>query len=129
MGMFDYYRPKPDIQCPVCGASGLEWQGKDGPSALFVWEQGHAGPIDHLVPDECKWKPGERAQARLPGRFEIYAKCRCPTFLEAVGVAEGGVWIRTELLGPDNAVAYPQESERQFRERLSVLGKHPGHRE
>jgi hypothetical protein len=127
MGMFDHYRPKPDIGCPICGASGLEWQGKDGPCALFVWEQGQAAPVDQLVPMECAISHKERAKVRLPIRFEIYAKCQCPTFLNAVGVTERGVWIRTELLTAANALAYPHESGRQFRKRQAAYGKHPGH--
>ena len=127
MGMFDHYRPKPELQCPVCRASGLEWQGKDGPCALYVWEPGQAGPVDHLVPDECKWSPEDQAKVRLPVRFEIYAECGCPTFLDAVGFTEHGVWTRTELLSPTNAVAYPHESEREFSKRLAAFAEHPGH--
>lgn len=127
MGMFDHYRPKPDIGCSVCGVSELEWQGKDGPCALFVWEQGHAAPVDQLVSEDCAILPQKRAKVRLPRRFEIYAKCQCPTFLRAVGSTEHGVWMRTELLSPINAVAYPDESEREFRKRLAALAKHPGH--
>jgi hypothetical protein len=127
MGMFDHYRPKPEIACPVCGASGLEWQGKDGPCALFVWEQGEAAPVDQIASDDCKLPPDRRATWRLPARFEIYAQCQCPTFLAAVGVAAGGVWTRTELLTPTNAIAYPDESERQFRKRLADYAEHPGH--
>ena len=91
--MFDYHRPKPDLECPACGASLLEWQGKNG----------------------------------LPARSEIYATCRCSTRLIAAGVTEHGIWTRTELLNPTNAMAYPQESEREFRKRLDAFAKHPGH--
>lgn len=100
MGMFDYYRPKPGLSCAVCGTTNLEWQGKDGRCGLFVWEQGQPAPVDQLVDDECKILPQDRAEMRLPVRFEIYAKCECPTFLEAVGITEHGVWTRTELLSP-----------------------------
>ena len=127
MGMFDHYRPKPEIACPVCGASQLEWQGKDGPCALFVWEQGQIAPVDQMASDDCKLPPEKREAWRLPARFEIYARCRCPTFLAAVGVTERGVWTRTELLSPTNAVAYPDESERQFKKRLAAFREHPGH--
>src|SRR5687768_14382785 len=91
MGMFDYYRPNPDLVCTVCGASDLEWQSKDGPCALFLWEQGQSAPVDQLVDDEWKISPESRAEFRLPVRFEIYAECRCPTFLIAVGFTEHGV--------------------------------------
>lgn len=54
MGMFDHYRPIPDVRCPVCGADGLDWQGKGGPSARLVWEQGQESPLDQRVDDECR---------------------------------------------------------------------------
>ena len=127
MGMFDYYRPKPDLLCPVCGLSDPEWQGKDGPCALFLWEQGQSSPVDQLVDDECKISLEDRAKVRLPVRFEIYTDCRCPTSLDAVGFSEHGVWTRTELLSPTNAVAYPDESEREFRKRMAAFAEHPGH--
>jgi hypothetical protein len=127
MGMFDYYRPKPDVSCPVCGASDLNWQGKDGPRELFVWEQGHAAPVDQLVDDECKVPPQERATKRLRSQFEIYAACRCPTLLDAIGTTEQGVWVKTELASPTNPLPYPGESEREFQERRSEYAKHPGH--
>ena len=125
--MFDHYRPKPDLQCPVCGALGVDWQGKDGPCGLFVWEQGQAAPVDQRVDDECKISAQARAEFRLPARFQIYSDCRCPTSFDAVGFTEQGVWTRTELLNPANAIASPYESEREFRNRLAVLAKHPGH--
>ena len=125
--MFDHYRPKPDFSCPVCGASRLEWQGTDGPCALFIWEQGQPAPVDQLADEECKISLEARAEIRLPGRFEIHARCGCPTFLTAVGVTEHGVWTWTELLSPTNAAAYPHESEREFRKRLAAFAEHPGH--
>src|ERR1043166_5990605 len=98
MGMFDYYRPKPDIRCSVCGATALDWQGKDGPCALFVWEQGQAAPVDQMASDDCKLPPERRAERRIPARFEFYVQCRCPTSITAVGMTEQGVWTRSELL-------------------------------
>ncbi len=127
MGMFDTYIPKPDLPCPVCGASHLEWQSRDGPRALFVWEQGRPAPAGQRVVDESVVSPKARAEIRLPERFEIYATCACPTFLNAVGFTEDGVWTRTELLSAANAVAYHHESEREFRKRLAALAEHLGH--
>jgi hypothetical protein len=127
MGMFDHYRPTPQIACPICGASNLEWQGKSGPCALFIWEQGHAAPVDQIGSDDFKLPPEKRATWRLPERFEIYAQCRCPTFLTAVGFTIQGVWTQTEILTPKNAVAYPDESEREYRRRLAGYAEHPGH--
>lgn len=127
MGMFGYYIPKPDVSCPACGASNLEWQGKDGPRGLFVWQQGQAAPVDQKVDEECAISLEARAEYRLPSRFEIYTDCDCPTFLTAVGTTEAGAWTRTELLTPTNAVAYPGESEREFRKRLAAYAAHPGH--
>lgn len=109
--------------------AGRNWNGRgwEGGCALFVREQGQAAPVDQLVSQECKGTPEQAARSRLPVRFEIYAECRCPTFLRAVGVTEQGVWARTELLDPVNAVAYPDESEREFSRRREALEKHRGH--
>ena len=43
MGMFDTYKPAKGHKCPVCDEELLEWQGKDGPCALFVWSEGVPG--------------------------------------------------------------------------------------
>jgi hypothetical protein len=94
---------------------------------LFVWEQGQHAPVDQLVDDECKISLEDRAEVRLPVRFEIYAECGCPTFLDAVGFTEHGVWTRTELLSPTNAVAYPHEREPEFWKRLAAITENPGH--
>ena len=125
MGMFDYFRPNPDIGCPVCGQTDLEWQGADGPCALFVWVQGQASPIDQIASDDSRIS--RRDSFRLPARFEIFADCRCPTSLAAVGVTKQGVWTQTELLNPLNAVAYPYENERDFKQRLDFLAERSGH--
>ena len=95
--------------------------------ALFVWEQGQSAPTDQLVDDECKISFDDRAEVRLPVRFEIYAECGCPTYLQAAGITEHGVWTRVELLSPTNALAYPHEGEREFRKRLAAFAEHPGH--
>lgn len=127
MGMFDYYRPMPDLPCPVCGASELEWQGKDGPCGLFVWEQGIAAPVDQFVDDDCKVPPSDRALKRLPSQFDIYAGCQCPTLLQAIGTTDQGVWTKTELASPTNALPYAHESEREFQLRRAAYAEHPGH--
>jgi hypothetical protein len=49
MGMFDWYKPTGEIECPVCGVVLIEWQGKDGPNALFVWSEGEGSPVDQPI--------------------------------------------------------------------------------
>ena len=83
--------------------------------------------MDEAVDPNRKAPEETLAKERLPERFEIYGQCMCPTDLEAVGFTEGGVWTRTELLSPSNAVPYPHENERGYRKRLAALAKHPGH--
>ena len=34
------------------GKAELLWQGKDGPCALFVWEQGQSAPVEQLVEEK-----------------------------------------------------------------------------
>ncbi len=127
--MFDYFRPLPDIACPVCEQAGLEWHGTDGPCALLVWVQGQAAPVDQMAPEECRVSPERRESFRLPARFEINTDCRCPTALAAVGVTEHGTWTKTELLNPLNAVAYPHENERDFQRRRQSLAERTRHAE
>jgi hypothetical protein len=43
--MFAWYKPEGEMKCPVCDVALLEWQGKDGPSALFVWRENVAFPV------------------------------------------------------------------------------------
>ncbi len=101
MGMFDWYKPVPDIISPVTQQLLSEWQSKDGPCALFVWQQGHISPIEHLYEEELKWNEHELSRFRLPQFFEIYtyennfdikwmAKCQCID----------GIWQETILQIP-----------------------------
>ena len=57
MGMFDWYEPSGALSCPVCSAELSEWQGKDGPCALFVWQQGFAVPVDQNVVENARCQP------------------------------------------------------------------------
>ena len=98
MGMFDYYRPKGDLRCPVCGRPLLRWQGKDGPNFLFVWVEGASAPVDQDVDDDWKLLPEERALLRLPPRFTIWCY-DCPDHqpVEADGVAGSDGWSSTVM--------------------------------
>ena len=100
MGMFDYYEPQPPIQCESCGRIVKEWQGKDGPNALFVWRQGFAAPVEQKVDEECKLSPQELAKWRLPPQFSIMpvgVNCRnCAR--EGIGRVENGVWTALEII-------------------------------
>jgi hypothetical protein len=89
--------------------------------------QGKAAPIDHPVDPDCRVPDEELAKKRLPARFEIYAGCKCSIWVEAVGFTENGVWTRTELLSPDNAISYPHENQSDYCSRLACLARHPGH--
>jgi hypothetical protein len=120
MGMFDYYRPVPPISCPSCGTPLNEWQGKDGPTALFVWEQGKAAPVDQAVGESMKCEdPGDWV---LPARFIIYAYCEsCRRLVEAVGYSDNEIWTRTELHSPDNAWRRDDESRSEFARRIEEM--------
>jgi hypothetical protein len=67
--MFDYYEPVPVLTCPKCGAELREWQGKDGPCALFVWRQHEPNPVgqrayDNNIAAEERAKLGYRDASR-----------------------------------------------------------------
>jgi hypothetical protein len=94
--MFDEYLPEVMLACPSCGASSDGWQGKDGPCALFVWQQGKAHPIAQRA-DE----PLDNASLRsfvLPDSFGFYTRCPNGHFVEAKGRCVDGVWAETTLL-------------------------------
>lgn len=99
MGMFDTYKPANALMCPVCGRRLTQWQGKDGPNALLVWEEGRSSPADQDVDDELRLPPVEVALLRLPARFLIYSY-DCPDHqpVEAVGMTVSGTWSSTEML-------------------------------
>jgi hypothetical protein len=98
MGMFDWYRPTGDLKCPACGRPLTTWQGKDGPRALFVWQQGEAAPVAQEADDDVQLAKGERQGIRLPSRFTIYSY-DCPDHhpVDADCVCVGEVWATTSI--------------------------------
>lgn len=100
MSMFDSYRPKGEHRCPGCGSRLVEWQGKEGPCALLVFEEGRRDPVEHRTEDsELRWSDEEMELISLPERFLIYSY-DCPTHqpIKAECVCEGGVWVSTKVL-------------------------------
>jgi hypothetical protein len=94
--MFDYYQPSERFVCGHCGLP-LEWQGKDGPNALFVWRQGEATPIDQPIVAESKMDPVWRATYRLPPTFSLNGFCERHHITEAIGRCDGEVWTEIEV--------------------------------
>ena len=101
MSMFDTYRPACRKACPVCGAQLENWQGKDGPCALFVWAEGSRNPVDQEIEDETvRWPADDIGRFRLPDEFTIYSY-DCPTHqpIEAECSCVEGIWSKTQVLG------------------------------
>lgn len=98
MGMFDWYRPKPAQSCPACGKVLRDWQGREGPGALFVWEQGVTSPVEQPIDDDLRLPPEELATWRLPSRFRIYVHCRCGKRVDAEGRCRDETWAETSLM-------------------------------
>ena len=98
MGMYDSYKPAKEYACPVCGTPLKDWQGKDGPCGLFVWQEGEKYPIDQLVDEEVRSSVEERQQWMLPLRFWIYSY-DCPHHypINALGTTQNEVWSSTTL--------------------------------
>jgi hypothetical protein len=102
MGMFDWYKPRQNLECPICRFVLDEWQGKDGPNGLFVWREGEISPVDQPIDEECKISQGERRDFRLPEEFVIYSYdceqhrvlARCRT--------EDDVWTETLIVAVEN---------------------------
>lgn len=99
MAMFDYYRPAEAQACPDCGTRLREWQGKQGPNGLFIWNEGKAAPVDQLVADAERIAPAELAAQRLPATFVIYSyDCEEHSRIEAECSTTDGVWSKTRLV-------------------------------
>jgi uncharacterized protein YbaR (Trm112 family) len=122
MGMFDYYRPTESLACPVCGGPLREWQGKDGPCASFVWEQGVAAPITQYADDAIRLSEADLAHWRLPHTFSISSDdCRCPYPVEAHGETQEGIWSITRLITGQPIHQYPHETRAEFKARQRWL--------
>jgi len=101
MSLFDYYRPSGRTKCPACGTLLREWQGKDGPRALFVWEQGEEHPIAQETDDQAmRWSVDDRKRFLLPPKFAIYSY-DCPNHqpVDATCTCTDDVWSTTEIEG------------------------------
>jgi hypothetical protein len=93
MGMFDTFIAEPPLRCRSCGSDVSEFQGKDGPCALFVWKQGVADPVRQAVDDEWAIPDAERAKFRLPDEFELHTDCpRCHVWIVGTGYCSDNVW-------------------------------------
>ena len=91
--MFDWYEPDPLPTCPECGADMKVCQGKDGPNAVLVWQQGLAYPTAQRADDP--WLGEELERFSLPARFRF--SCWCVNDHESVwdGSGQDGVWTST----------------------------------
>ena len=100
MSMFDWYIPSdPETACPHCGTGLQEWQGKSGPCAMFVWEQGRGHPIDQKIgDDEVRWSEEELSRFKLPDTF-IIESFDCPNHKPVVAecACESGVWTKFKI--------------------------------
>jgi hypothetical protein len=93
MGMFDTFIAEPPLRCRSCGSDVSVFQGKDGPCALFVWEQGVASPVRQTGDDQWAVPDAERITFRLPDEFEIYANCpKCHAWITGTGYCSDRVW-------------------------------------
>jgi hypothetical protein len=97
MGLFDTFVTPEALRCPICNVPLTNWQGKDGPGALFVWKQGVPSPIDQDA-GRASISAGARAMLRLPDTFEIYSGDCGRHVVDAVGRCEAGVWASTEVV-------------------------------
>lgn len=118
MGMFDYYEPAGRFACPVCGTPlPEEWQGKDGPCALFVFREGAVGAIEDRWYNEPALTSDELAEVKLPEVFIIYASsCDCPfpySYIKLLCFSIDGVWTRSEMFTGSEADRRQRHEERR----------------
>lgn len=94
MGLYDHYEPVPAFQCLGCGARLDDFQGKDGPCALFRWQQGQMHPVGFAGDPP---PPPGLADCRLPEVFVLYTSCDCGRWVELTGFCTDGTWSSTAL--------------------------------
>ena len=111
------------MNCPVCGKTLSEWQGKDANCLLFVWQQGFAHPIEHKGDgDDFQISEADLKSYKLPKEFGFYSfDCDCPFPVEAVGRTVNDVWTSTELITAENVKQGKEERKEQFNARLKWL--------
>src|SRR4051812_5535208 len=97
VGMFDVYRPDPPVACPWCAAPVGHWQGKDGPNALLVWQQGTPHPVAQAVDEDARIDPARYAEFSLPERFSILGVCPNDHAPVADCRCVDGVWTEIDL--------------------------------
>jgi hypothetical protein len=75
-----------------------DWQGKDGPCGLFLWQEGEKRPIDQLADEEACLSGEEQRRFTLPERFLFYSY-DCPHHqpIFAIGTTENEIWTSTTL--------------------------------
>lgn len=119
--MFYTYQPRNPQKCPVCGSQLKEWQGKDGPCALFVFAEGVSGSIrqeagDLNIPEII------REKEKLPKLFLIFSyDCECPYPIEAVCDPNNGIWVKTRIIDLSTAKKRKEETKKDFKNRLKWL--------
>lgn len=123
MSNVDYYLPDPPLNCPVCHAPLLKWQGNDGPGGGLLWQQGRRAPVD----PRGQAADAALADLHLPIAFTIYTAC-CSRhfFVEAIGRAPTGTWSSTELITARDAQRHEGERMEEFKARIRWL--QGGHR-
>ncbi len=99
MSLFNWYKPRSQLCCPIDGTPLLEWQGKDGINALFVWQEGIPYPVDQDIDDpDVRSADEERLTIRLPKRFLIYSyDCPMHQPIEAICETVDETWQSTTL--------------------------------
>jgi hypothetical protein len=98
MGMFDHFEPVPALRCPKCGVELRGWQGKEDGCNQFLWRQGGAAPVSHVVDERWRLSRERLASVRLPRQeFQIYTVCLCRRHALADCRCIDSVWAETRL--------------------------------
>ncbi|MEZ4446324.1 MAG: hypothetical protein R3B72_45015 [Polyangiaceae bacterium] len=100
--MYDTFVPVPGLLCPTCGAALPDFQGKDGPCLLLIWQQGIASPVGCDVDEISDLDEGARQSwletFSLPQRFTFYDRCEgCTEWVVFTGFCENGTWTESVL--------------------------------
>ena len=110
MGFFDYYKPVPSLNCPICKNVLDDWQGYEGTCGLFVWQQQLAYPVSQEA-GECNIDEADRKTFRLPEKFAIFGYCEnCSDYrIIASCKTEDGIWNETLITKTEKIPKLPRK--------------------
>ncbi len=118
MGMWNYYRPKETIKCPLCDGVVSDWQGRTGQVNYFLYVEGCKHPFVVEMPYTSSTPFESSPQVHdlvLPNEFFIFGECeQCQSMWDAKCYTEKEVWSKTVLITEHNLGELVDEDDKHL---------------